>query len=162
MFTYATDGAANALFHFSGSELDPHDLDRYLAAVATLTRPDLVSRDMAAIVFLEDGAPPPPATWRKAMAEATKNLTVRPVRAIVSTSPVTRGISTAISWLRRESPFEAEAVVATFDEAITFIEKHRGPRRAIFERLLAEARAAAGLTNPRGPGSTAPPSSRRR
>lgn len=143
MFSYAHDADANAVVLLSGTTLEDADLDAYMAAVAELAR--VAPPSGSAVIFIiDDGTPLPPASWRRAMAKATLDLTKRPIRALVGSSPFVKSIAAGVAWLRPESPYEDEVVVPTLDEAIAWVEARRGPRRAIFERLLAEARAKLG------------------
>lgn len=61
---------------------------------------------------------------------------------LVSDSPVIRGVMTVITWLAPKR-FEDHAALATWEEAIEWIEARRGPRRLVLNVLLREARVAA-------------------
>lgn len=143
MFVFAYDEEkACALFLFTGKSNDDADFLRYLASVEDLDRRATGRTDAAIITLVEEGNPPPNAKWRRAIGEQSVHTKTRPVGALVSSSPLIRGVVTVLDWFAPKR-FEAHVAVATFDEAIAFIEKRRGPRRRTFLALRAEAQAAA-------------------
>lgn len=143
MFTYAYDEATgSALFLFSGLSNDDDDFVRYLAAMDDLDRRAAGRSDAAIITFVEPGNPPPSAKWRKLIGERSTSLKTRPVAALVSSSPLIRGVVTVLDWIAPKR-FEAQVAVASYDEAVSWIESKRGPRKAAFGVLLREAQAEA-------------------
>jgi hypothetical protein len=143
MFTYAYDEASgSALFLFSGPSNDDDDFVRYLVALDALDTRASGRTDAAIITFVESGNPPPSAKWRKKIGERSATLKTRPVAALVSSSPLIRGVVTMLDWFAPRR-FEAQIALARYDDAVTWIESKRGPRRAAFDALLRESQAEA-------------------
>lgn len=143
MFAYAYDEEkACALFLFTGKSNDDADFVRYLASIDDLDVRARGRSDAAIITLVEEGNPPPNAKWRRAIGEQSSRTKTRPVGALVSSSPLIRGVVTVLDWLAPKR-FEQHVAVATFEEAIVWIEARRGPRRAVFVALRERARAAA-------------------
>ena len=95
----------------------------------------------AAILVVDAGNPPPPSPWRKKIADVSSKLQSKPTFAMVSGSPVMRGVVVAINWLRPAAyPF---TVVSTFDEARAWTEQHHGHSLLCMPRLLEDVRKIA-------------------
>jgi len=143
VFTYAYDEPLGAgLFLFSGKTNTDDDFDRYLAAIDELIIRTRGRTDLAAIILVDEGNPPPNAKHRQRMAQRVKGDDLKLVQALVTSSPLVRGVMTVMTWVTR-SRFEATTVCATLDEAIRWVEAKRGPRRAVFAALHSQARRAA-------------------
>jgi hypothetical protein len=68
----------------------------------------------------------PPAMWRLRFAEAERHGHGKRVAfAVVTDSAVLRGIRVAVSWLSPPPPGYETTSVATYDEAVEWVEKHR-------------------------------------
>jgi hypothetical protein len=130
-----------AVWLFTGSTNTDEDYQAYVDNIEAL-KPKMKGREHpAAILVADPGNPVPNASWRRKIAAASSSFEATPLFALVSSSPVVRGIATAINWIR-PPPYEA-AVFAHFDEAVAWIESKRGQKQPVFDRLLAEARAIA-------------------
>ena len=152
LFTYAYDEQLGAcLFLFSGKSNTDADFDRYLAAIDQLIERTRGRTDLAAMIVVDDGNPPPNAKYRQLMSQRVKGDDLKLVQVLVTSSPIIRGVMTVMTWVTK-SRFEATTVCATFDEAITWVEARRGPRRTAFNLLLRRARRAAetGAVSPEG------------
>lgn len=139
MFTSAFDLAHGAaVWLFTGSHNSDEDFERYLTTIRRMA--DRVEgRDApAAIQVVDGGNPPPGAKWRKRIAEETENLGAGALFALVSPSPLVRGVVTAINWFRTP-PYEVRTF-SQFADAVAWIEERRGRRIPAFQQLLAEAR----------------------
>jgi hypothetical protein len=118
------------------------DFERYLAAIKSFDAACRGRRLPAGILVIDPGNPPPNATWRRRIAEETKDLVSNPLFAMVTTSILQRGAITAINWIR-PPPYEI-SVFETFEAALRWVEERRGAKVTVGARLLAEARTAAG------------------
>jgi hypothetical protein len=148
MFTSAFDPAHGAvLWLFSGGENTDEDFERYLESVRRLAQ-RVEGRDAPAAIQIVDGDnPPPSAKWRKRIAEETADMGEGALFALVSPSPLVRGVVTAINWFRQPS-YEVRTF-SSFGDAVAWIEQRRGRRISAFETLLAEAREQAGAGSSR-------------
>lgn len=114
------------------------DIDEYVACVKTLDGVATNREGSALVMVLDDGYPLPNAEARKRGVDARKDMKSRPVVAVVTTSALMRAALVAARWVS-PPPFE-QAVVATFDEAVAFIESKRGSTRQLLHRLYQDAR----------------------
>lgn len=115
------------------------DIDDYVACLKLLDDVG-ANRKTAAVVFvIDDGYPLPGAAARKRGVDARKDMKSRPVVAVVTTNALLRAALAAARWIS-PPPFE-QGVVATFDEAVAFIETRRGPTLRVLHRLHDVARA---------------------
>jgi len=62
----------------------------------------------------------------------------KPVVAVVTTNPLLRAAIGAARWIS-PPPFE-QGVVATFEEAVAFVESKRGGTMRVLQRLYDECR----------------------
>jgi hypothetical protein len=147
MFTSTFDlthGAA--VWLFSGSHNTDEDFERYVATVRSLAERLDGRTAPAAIQVVDPDNPPPNAKWRKRIAEETADLGDGALFALVSPSPMVRGVVTAVNWFRAP-PYEVRTF-STFEEAVAWIEERLGRRIPAFPQLLAEARVAAASGEP--------------
>jgi hypothetical protein len=143
VFTFAYDEkAAAAVFLFSGGNNDDADFERYLAAVDKLVAVAVARVDAAIVTVVDRDNPPPNAKWRARIGQQVKPVQTHAVGALVSESPIVRGVVTVLNWVAPKR-YEEQTVVATFDEAVAWIEARRGPRRLVLQMLLRESRAEA-------------------
>jgi hypothetical protein len=125
------------LWLFTGPTNKDDDFAEYVASIKTFDE-ICAGKDGAAVLMADAGNPAPPSPWRKKIADASARLLSKPAFVLVSSSPLIRGVVTAINWLRPPSyPF---AAVADFADAEAFIAKTLG-RAPPLARLLADARA---------------------
>jgi hypothetical protein len=143
MFTYAFDPQTGSVVClFSGDRNDDADFMRYLAAIDHLDAAAAGRDDCVVVTVVDAGNPPPDAKWRQKIGERSKTLRTKAIAALVSSSPVIRGVMTVLNWLAPER-FREQAVVSTFDEALAWIEARRPGRRALLRGLLGDARTEA-------------------
>ena len=128
-----------AVWLFTGPANSEDDYRRYLETILALdaARAD---EDAAGLVVADPGNPPPPSVWRRKIADATRTIQSRTAFALVSSSPVMRGVMTAINWLR-PPPYRSRAC-ASVDDATAWLEKELG-RPLPIARLIEDARAQA-------------------
>lgn len=122
------------------------DIDEYVACVKTLDAVATNREGSALVMVLEEGYPLPNAEARKRGVDARKDMKSRPVVAVVTKNPLLRAALVAARWIS-PPPFE-QAVVSTFDEAVTFIETKRGSTRQLLHRLYEDARKSPGPSRP--------------
>ena len=91
------------------------------------------------LLFVTADNPMPNAKWRKKFAESSMAIKSKPILAFVSTSPVMRGIVTAVNWIR-PAPFEFE-ILSTFDRGVAFLEDRRGAPLPRLGEMFGECRA---------------------
>ncbi len=143
MFTYAYDEkACAAVFLFTGDTNDDEDFERYIEAVDELDRLANGRPEAAVVTFVERGNPPPNAKWRQKIGERSRLLKTRAVAVLVSESPMIRGVMTVLNWIAPKR-FEDQTTLATWEEAITWVEARRGSRRLVLNVLLREAQVDA-------------------
>jgi hypothetical protein len=95
------------------------------------------------IMVLDAGDHAPNAFWRKRFAEEIKrNRCTRMYVAVVTASPLQRGILTAIDWITRDAKRES-AAFDNFEAATRWAETRRGEPLPILPGLYDEARAKA-------------------
>lgn len=151
MFTYAFDPASGSVVClFSGDRNSDDDFVRYLVAVDYLDKTAAGREDCVVITVVDAGNPPPDAKWRQKIGERSKTLRTHAIAALVSSSPVIRGVMTVLNWLAPDR-FREQVVVSTFDDAVRWIDARRPGRTVLLRRLLADARAEA---QTRAPGRT--------
>lgn len=127
-----------ALWLFAGPSNDDADFQLYLDTILALDA-KRAGLDEAGMVVGEAGNPPPPSMWRKRIADATATLQAKKAAfALVSPSPVVRGVVTAINWFR-PPPYSA-GTFAKFGDAAMWLDKELG-RPLPMARLLDEARS---------------------
>jgi hypothetical protein len=143
VFTLGYDrNFALGVFLFSGEKNTDDDFAAYCDSIewikATLReKPGALAP--CGIAVADPGNPPPNAHWRRGIAAVSATGFPRRTRyAMVSRSPLVRGVVTAINWLR-PPPYEV-MVCSTFAEAVRWMEELRGVRLPLFDALLAEAR----------------------
>ena len=116
------------------------DIDDYVSCVQKLDAVAANRGGSALVMLLDPDYPLPDATARKRGVDARKNMKSHPVVAVVTSNPLLRAALAAARWLS-PPPFE-QGVVATFDEAVTFIESRRGPTLHILNKLYEQIRTA--------------------
>ncbi len=143
MFTYAYDeGVGVAVFLFAGKDNTDDDFERYMASLDKLAASANGRTDAAVVTVVDRGNPPPNAKWRERIGQRSRTLRTHAVAVLVSDSPMIRGVMTVLNWIAPKR-FEEQVVLATFEEAVVWIEARRGPRRSVLTVLLREARADA-------------------
>ncbi len=145
VFTYAYDIQAMAcVWLMSGTTNTDDDFARYVDTIARFDAMAAGWDSAVAVMVVDKDNPRPDAVWRKRMADASTDIKCKPVFALVSQSPIIRGVLTAINWLR-PPPFET-AAFASLEEATQWAEQRTGRRLPILAQLLDRARqdAAAG------------------
>lgn len=141
MFTIEIDERASvAVWLFTGATNDDRDFEAYVASLAKLRTSALRAGVGTGLQWVERGNPPPNATWRRRIAEASASYPPNCVFALVSDSAMIRGIATAINWLR-PATYDFTST-ATFDEAFQWMAARRdGATLATLKRTLATAQA---------------------
>lgn len=114
------------------------DIDEYVACIRTLDAVAANREGSALVMILESGYPLPNAEARKRGVDARKDMKSKPVVAVVTTNPLLRAAIGAARWIS-PPPFE-QGVVATFDEAVAFIESKRGGTMRVLQRLYDDCR----------------------
>lgn len=139
MFTYAYDVPAMAcVWLMSGTSNTDDDFQRYLDTIARFDGMAAGWSHAFAVMMVDRDNPRPDAMWRKRIAEASTNLKSRPMFALVSPSPIIRGVLTAINWVR-PPPFET-AAFATLEDARRWGEAAQKRSLAVLPQLLQRAR----------------------
>lgn len=132
----------DALHAFAVMVLSPPategDIDEYVACIRTLDGVGANREGSALVMILEAGYPLPNAEARKRGVDARKDMKSKPVVAVVTTNPLLRAAIGAARWIS-PPPFE-QGVVATFDEAVAFIESKRGGTMRLLQRLYDDCR----------------------
>lgn len=140
-FYVATDDETRAIVWFlTGKTIEDRDYQAYVDHIGRIDAA-WAGRDGAAVLIVDSGVPPPSSAWRRRIADASARLESRPVFALVTSSPLIRGVVTAINWIR--PPSYPHAVVATPEEAFAWAEQQLG-RPLPLARLLSEVATAAG------------------
>lgn len=133
------EDAAVAVWVFSGTSNTNEDYERYVHSLIDLRERARRLGGGTGLLVSERGNPPPDATWRRRMAEASADYPPNCLYAMVSESVVVRGVVTAINWIR--PPTYQFTAVATVPEAMAWLAARREPpiMRAV-ERCLERAR----------------------
>jgi hypothetical protein len=144
MLTIETDEAASAaVWLFTGRQNADADYERYVASLAELARTARRVGHGAGLLVAERDNPPPNATWRKRIADASRHYPPNCAFALVSESMLVRSVITAVNWLR--PPTYDFVALATVDEALAWIAARRGDASRDAPRVCLErARRAAG------------------
>ena len=133
----------DALHAFAVMVLSPPatntDVDEYVACIKTLDAVGANREGSALVMILEAGYPLPNAEGRKRGVDARKDMKSKPVVAVVTTSPLLRAAIGAARWIS-PPPFE-QGVVATFEEAVAFIESKRGSTMRVLQRLYDDCKS---------------------
>jgi hypothetical protein len=141
MFTYSYDeptGVVVALM--AGNHNTDDDYARYVEMVSSpvLAGPG-IRRVMYLVVDREN--PVPNAGWRRKIALASASYRNNPIVAMVTASPIIRGVATALNWIR--PPTYEISTFADFAAAVKWAERHRGEPLPSSARMLDLARAKA-------------------
>ncbi len=124
MFFVASDIIeASAVFLFAGRTNTDRDFERYIECVRALDE-RARERDAVCIQIVDRENTPPSAAWRKRIAESSRQMKSRPCFALVTESPVIRGVQMAINWIR-PPPFPV-TIEARFDDALRWCVAQRG------------------------------------
>jgi hypothetical protein len=131
MYVFAYDPKATALVGAKvGDPCTDHDYERVVESIARLVLETPANGLACFVLIIDPSQPPPSAVWRKRIAQA--EVTSKAFRfAIVSSSLAERGTATAIRWLRPPTPEQKVATVATFPEAVAWLEAEGGPRPSL-------------------------------
>ena len=123
---------------FTGPDNSDADYEAYCESILQFDRV-AAGKDGAAVLIADPGNPTRGSAWRKKIADVSTSLKSKPAFVMVSSSPLLRGVMTAINWIRPPSyPCKA---VATLDDAeawLTSTLKHPLPT---LRKLVAEVRA---------------------
>jgi len=139
VFTYAYDVQGMAcVWLMSGTSNTDDDFARYIATIQRFDTMAAGWSSAVAVMVVDKDNPRPDAVWRKRMADASTHIRSKPVFALVSQSPIIRGVLTAINWLR-PPPFET-AAFASFEEATQWAQQRTGRSLPILAQLLDRAR----------------------
>lgn len=169
MFTEAVDHRRGlVVWLFSGRENSDADLEAFVRSIGEMSSRS-AARPTAAVVVVDPGNPPANAAWRKRIADASATAPAGACFALVTRSVVTRGVLTAIRWIR-QPPFPI-ATHETFEEAVAWVQKQRDVDAPLLRRLMQKARDVAdgrdsGLAStppasgvPSSPSASTPPAS---
>lgn len=136
---------------FTGPTNSDRDYAEWLDQIARLDRDGVTRAEpLVTLLVVAPENPQPDAMWRKRIAEHWSKLTApRHVLALVTSSPVIRGVLTVVNWFTPSDARRLTAPHATVDDALRFIERHRPGVGAELARLYARAtelapRAASG------------------
>jgi len=134
------DHDACVVWLFTGPTNNDADFEKYCDAIVQLDAA-FAGKTAAAILVVDAGNPPPSSPWRKKIADVSATLRSKPTFAMVSASPLMRGVVIAINWLRPAAyPF---TVVSTFDDARAWTEQQHGHSLLCLPRLLEDVRKIA-------------------
>jgi hypothetical protein len=97
------------------------------------------------LVVVENAYPPISARWRLFIASVVSEANPRELlTALVTTSPLVRGVMKVVQWFVPSPIGRAAAPHATFEQAVRWIEKNRGePLYPELRKLLDDARSQA-------------------
>jgi hypothetical protein len=131
MYVFAYDQRASTLVGAKvGNPCTDHDYERIVESITRLVVDTPANRLACFVLIIDPDQPPPTAVWRKRIAQA--EVTSKAFRvAVVTSSVAERGTMTAIHWLRPPTPEQRVATVATFPEAVAWLEAEGGPRSAL-------------------------------
>jgi hypothetical protein len=147
MFHYRYDPLRAIAVMVLAPPASEQDIDDYVRCVKTLDEAATNRERSALVLVLESGYPLPDAKTRKRAVDARKDMKSRPCVAVVTSNPLLRAALAAARWIS-PPPFE-QAVVATFEEAVRFIEAKRGPTLRVLERMFEELTAETTLRKAR-------------
>lgn len=143
----ADDAAGLAVLVFSGVENTDADYARYIDVIGQLD--DMGVRARAAtgvrpaiVIVVDPENPTPNSAWRKKIADGSADLSSNPLLALVTASPLVRGVAAALNWLR-PPPYTVKTF-ATFEGGVAWIESVRGPAPELVH-LHNSLRASLGL-----------------
>lgn len=130
---------------FAGATNTDDDFQRYIDSFVKADEIGaLLPFKACGLLFVSPENPMPNAKWRKRMAEASMTLKSKPVLAFVSSSPIMRGVVTAVNWFR-PPPFEFE-ILPTFEAGQAWLEEKRQARLPRLLELYGECRKELGLS----------------
>jgi hypothetical protein len=127
---------------YSGSDVIDADYERCLASMQELDGAGTgLQQGILAVLVTDPECPRVPPAWRKRMAEFNDAVKARIYcLALVTTSPLIRGVLTAINWLSPPKAGHQLVAHATFELARRWGETVRGAPLPRLTELLAEAR----------------------
>jgi hypothetical protein len=123
---------------FAGSNTSDAEYGEVVQALQQLHR-DADGRVALAIVVVANGHAAPNAYWRGRFAAVEQSRTGRHLFALVTESPLIRGVFTAVSWLMPEKTNYHGYAVSSFDAAVAAFEKMEGQPLDRLRVLFAEA-----------------------
>jgi hypothetical protein len=131
-------------WYFYGDTNSDGDFQQYIDTFA-MVRPETPVRPCA-LLYVEPNNPMPNATWRRKMAEASKDFASRPFVVFASPSTIVRTIVTGVNWLRPpEYDFQ---ICSTFAEGLEWLDEQRPGVRVILSDLFDACVAEAGTKRP--------------
>ncbi|HEY4015768.1 MAG TPA: hypothetical protein VGM06_20650 [Polyangiaceae bacterium] len=149
MYTFAYDPWTSTLVGLkSGGTCTDGDYQRLLDSTNELWAQALAVSVATFVLVIDRDQPPPGPRWRQRLAAARPPS--KPFRSVIVTSSIVeRGVITAIHWLRPPAPGQEIVSLATFEEAITWLEAKGGGGplpilRTLYEKARAQAQSEAG------------------
>jgi len=145
MLSFAYSRSAGILLSFwSGSNNSDDDYERLLGAWARADDEGLRRFDgVVHVVVVSAENPLPDARQRRRLADFQSRLRAQQTYiALVTKSPVVRGVITAIQWISRPANVETDAY-GTLDAAVRWLEHRRGGDMSVVPTLLREAQLQA-------------------
>ncbi len=144
MYEYASSADASLYVGvYSGTTTD----EDYEDCVTSMSAFEKAQRGhalgIAAILVSDPDVPPVPAGWRKRMAAFNESVQASSyLLAIVTPSPIIRGILTAINWLAPPKAGQKRVAHETLAQGSSWIEKQRGRSEPEIAELYRKARGA--------------------
>jgi hypothetical protein len=134
-----------------GDPCTDSDYERIVEATGRLMMEAAAGVVACRVLIVEPGQPPPSALWRKRLAEV-RGTTKAFHYVLVTSATVELGAATAIHWLQPPASGQKAVTLATFAEAVTWIEAQGGPRpvlHALHASVQKQALAASTTGSPR-------------
>lgn len=91
------------------------------------------------ILVVDEQVPMPNATWRRRFAKSRSRPMISFYFAVVTSSALLRGVLTMVNWVSPPPEGSATTSVATFEEAVGWMEQRLARRLPVFKKLYEEA-----------------------
>lgn len=94
------------------------------------------------VLVVDENLPMPNAMWRRQFAKSRSKSFFPFLFVTVTPSPLLRGVMTMINWVSPPPGGSATNSVATFDEAVAWLEEKTGRKLPLTKKLHEEAKGA--------------------
>jgi hypothetical protein len=91
------------------------------------------------ILVIDPDVPMPNATWRRRFAKSRSKNLFPFLFVTVTSSQLLRGVLTMVNWVSPPHQNSSTASMASFDEAVAWLEEKTGRKIPIVKKLLEEA-----------------------
>jgi hypothetical protein len=143
MYSYAFDKGISLMVGVLSTKPYWNEDEDYAILLDSVTRTQNTGRPgdpFKFILVIDANVPIPNATWRRRFAKSRTRSFFPFLFATVTPSHLLRGVMTMINWVTPPPGGSATNSVATFDEAVAWLEERTGRKIPLARKLFEEAK----------------------